>query len=281
MDTAAQLTQNLIFLIIYIFLIVFLTKDKKLNSLIKGLIIVGLSLRIITGIAGDVLSFTFRVWTYWEDELLQHLMSLGYLVSYFILLYSLSFFVGKTEVGQLPASENLNVNIKKRKIWLSLLLFFVTIGIYGPFWLYRTVKDLKSISPEISYTPGQAVGFLFIPLFNIYWVFRLIFTLPLYIAKIEKKYCLPEYRFQFHPVLISLLWILLTTYSSLATNAIEPDDFTLASYLLATLFSMFSLWIIALTIQAKINSFADVPVIESKNQINDFTENNPDGLAMQ
>jgi hypothetical protein len=281
MDTAAQLTQNLIFLLIYIFLIVFLSIDKKLNSFVKGLLIVGLSIRIIAAIAADILSFTFRVWTYWDNELAQHLVSLGYLVSYFILLYCFSFFIGKTNAEKLPANENLNVNIKKRKIWLSVLLFFVTAGIYGLFWLYRTVKDLKSISPEIPYTPGQAVGFLFIPVFNLYWIFRIIFTLPLYTARIEKKYYIPEHRFQFHPVFISLLWVLFIILSYLGVYSQESDNFSFVSYFYTPFFCMFSIWVLFLTIQAKINSFAEVSVTDSKDQIKDFTENNPGNLAME
>jgi hypothetical protein len=40
---------------------------------------------------------------------------------------------------------------------------------------------------------------------------------------------------------------------------------------------MFCIWIIVLTIQAKINSFADVPKIELRDQnVNDLLEKNPD-----
>jgi hypothetical protein len=277
MDIAANLTQDIIFLTLYISLIVFSSNDKKIHGFVRGLIIVGFSIRIILLIAGDVLSNAFKVWSYWEDELSLSLMNAGYIISYFILLYCITFFIGKTKSAQLHVNENVNVNIKKRRIWLSLLLFWITSGLYGPFWLYRTVKDLKSNFHEIPYTPGQAVGFLFIPVFNLYWMFRLIFTLPLYISRIEKKYYKPEYGFQFHPVLISILWVLLIIYSYAGPIAASTDNFSFLTSLSPILSSMFCIWIIVLTIQAKINSFADVPKIELRDQnVNDLLEKNPD-----
>ena len=259
MDIASNLTISLLFIMIYLFVIIFSAKDKKLNGFVKGMIIICFSMRILFGIAFDILSNTLRVWEYWESDVLRELINSGWYFSYFILLYCLLFLIGESRANQLQINENILVDLKRRKIWLSLLLFFVTVGLYGLFWLYRTVKDLKSNFQEIPYTPGQAVGFLFIPLFNLYWMFRIIFSLPLYVARIERKYFTPAYRFQFHPVLISLLWIIFIIYTYIIgiEASTKLGDFSFELLLAATLFPTFSIWIILLTIQAKINSFAD------------------------
>src|SRR4030067_3858919 len=151
MDIASNLTISLLFIMIYLFVIIFSAKDKKLNGFVKGMIIICFSMRILFGIAFDILSNTLRVWEYWESDVLRELINSGWYFSYFILLYCLLFLIGESRANQLQINENILVDLKRRKIWLSLLLFFVTVGLYGLFWLYRTVKDLKSNFQEIPY----------------------------------------------------------------------------------------------------------------------------------
>lgn len=52
----------------------------------------------------------------------------------------------------------------------SVMLTVVTLGIYQPFWLYRVFKELNDRGSTET-TPGKAVGFLFIPFYNLVWIF--------------------------------------------------------------------------------------------------------------
>ena len=63
-----------------------------------------------------------------------------------------------------------------RSIGISILLYFVTFGIYGFFWLYF-IHSENPRRKDIDPTPGKAVGFLFIPFFNIYWFFKVFLSL--------------------------------------------------------------------------------------------------------
>ena len=252
---AYTILQVLIFLMFYVFLLVLAINDKKLNEFVKGLIIIVCSIQILLIIGVQILGNLLRVWQPWNTDVVQLLINSLYSLTTFMLLYCLSFFIGKSRADQLQVNENMQIDIERRNVWQLLLLFFVTISIYWVFWLYHTVKDLRANFQGISYTPGQAVGYLFIPFFNIYWTFKIIFTLPLYVARIEKKYYTPEHRFQFHPVLISLLWILFLIYSYLTGYLFESNNDVLILILTAILFPVISIWIILLTIQAKINSF--------------------------
>jgi hypothetical protein len=55
--------------------------------------------------------------------------------------------------------------------WLLVVLFFLTIGIFPT--IYHGLKHSRL--PQIKaddFTAGQGIGFLFIPFFNLYWLFR-------------------------------------------------------------------------------------------------------------
>lgn len=57
-------------------------------------------------------------------------------------------------------------------VLVVMLLLLIPTTILYCMWLYQS---WKAVPPEFrSATPGQAVGFLFIPLFNLYWVFRAV-----------------------------------------------------------------------------------------------------------
>jgi hypothetical protein len=259
METAYGITRLVITLVLYICLIVFLCKDKKINSFVRILLIVTFSLNILLHIGVDFISNVLHEWFYWQDESMVALINSLYSLTYIILLLGLTFFISYNSLEKLETREPVRVEFKKRNILISLLLFFITAGLYLPFWLFKTVKDLKTINSEIPYTPGQAVGYLFIPLFNIYWFFRILFTLPLYVSRIEKKYFEQTYGFQFHPIMISLLWVLMLVLSNL--SGFVSEGYTL-KYFLGLIFPFFTLWIIYLTIQAKINSFVDMSNLE-------------------
>jgi hypothetical protein len=251
METAAILSQNILWLLLSVLIIIYASKDKRIDVFVKAIIIATFSIRILLSIGTDILTNTFKVWK-WYSSNISFLVQFLYAFSYFLMFYGLSLLIGftnkKVEVELKPYKG------KYRSIWLSFLLFVITGGIYLPFWLYRTVKDLKENYDDIiPYTAGQAVGYLFIPIFNIYWLFKIIITLPLKIKQIEDNYFGNNPKFQFHPILIILLWFSFIIISNLSQLSIEYDDFK--ELLTAILFPTFSIFIILLTMQAKINSF--------------------------
>ena len=52
----------------------------------------------------------------------------------------------------------------------AVIFTILTLGIYQIFWLYRVFKELHARGTTET-TPGKAVGFLFIPFFNLVWIF--------------------------------------------------------------------------------------------------------------
>ncbi len=63
-----------------------------------------------------------------------------------------------------------------------------TLNLYWVYWLYRTYEDVRNHAPgATTITSGKAAGFLFIPLFNIYWAFRIAFDLPRAIARMQAQ----------------------------------------------------------------------------------------------
>jgi len=67
---------------------------------------------------------------------------------------------------------------------LAMLLTLATVNIFWLFWLYRSVKLVRSIAPRATnLTPGKAVGFLLIPIFGIYWFVRVAYDLPRAISR--------------------------------------------------------------------------------------------------
>ena len=55
-------------------------------------------------------------------------------------------------------------------------LFIVTLGIYLFFWIHKVSKELMTHDPDgDNISPGRAVGFCFIPLFNFYWLGKIYY----------------------------------------------------------------------------------------------------------
>ena len=81
-------------------------------------------------------------------------------------------------------------------IFISSILIIITFVLFYII-LYRVWKFIIEKEHELGLTPsipsaGQAVGYLFIPLFNIYWLFKGIGKLPLEINIVAKKYDLQK-----------------------------------------------------------------------------------------
>jgi uncharacterized protein (DUF983 family) len=74
--------------------------------------------------------------------------------------------------------------IKRVAVWNIPFLMFFTLNLYWLFWLYRVVKELND-RRAMATTPGQAVGYMFIPFYNFYWVFAVFSRLG---AGLRKAY---------------------------------------------------------------------------------------------
>ena len=255
METAVGFFWSLVYLILYISFFYFFMESKQINTFVKGAFISACSFRIIAVIF-EILIYRFSIDSInkifgWDGNL-GFIFYFFNCTGHFLLIYGLSFFIGKEYNNVDEAkSEYPIMEGRRRSIGISLLLFVVTLGIYFPFWLYRTVKDLKiNFNVDIPYTPGKAVGFLFIPIFNIYWGFYIFFSLPLKIKQIEEKYYGDNLGFYFHPILIPILWILFSIMSNF--QFYESFDKSIIGNVLFFESAIFVFW---LTIQAKVNTF--------------------------
>jgi Domain of unknown function (DUF4234) len=99
-----------------------------------------------------------------------------------------------------PINVNVNVDSGSRRMSalalgnernpaLIVLLTVLTAGIYGFFHIYSMFEETKRFvaikNPTISVTSGgAAVGFMFIPLFNIVWNIMIMFKFPGLISKL-------------------------------------------------------------------------------------------------
>lgn len=244
------------YLILYTSIFIYFLKDRKAYSFVRGFFITACSLSIV-GQLFAILLYRLRIEAFnrlFGFEGGQRFISTYFLwTGAFLLVYGIIFLIGseysREEIKTgLPAMQG-----TRRNIGISLLLFVVTLGIYFPFWLYRTVKDLRNnFEREIPYTPGKAVGFLFIPLFGIYWMFYILFSLPSSIKRIEEKHFGRNVGFYFHPVLIPILLIVFSLLSYLQVVS-SAEEMKLGEIL----FFWSGLLVLWLTIQAKLNAFFD------------------------
>jgi hypothetical protein len=75
----------------------------------------------------------------------------------------------------------------RRTLGLMPLWFILTVNIYWLFWLHKTYKEIRAHTPGATdVTPGKAVGFMFIPFFNIYWFFRIMTDMPRAIRRMQE-----------------------------------------------------------------------------------------------
>jgi len=260
MDRFILLLASLGDLVLYISLIIYFFQDRKIYTYVKGIFLTSFFLLIIRRII-LILSYTFNIYSvqkifFWEGNFV-FIQSFLNATPYFLLVFGASLLIGKDYLVKDEKIEYPTMEGKRRNIGVSLLLFIVTLGIYFPFWLYRTVKDLKNnFEDDIRYTPGKAVGFFFIPIFNIFWAFYILFSLPFRIKQIESKYYGENIGFYFHPLLIPILLIIFIITVNLQIN-FELDKDTFKYIFGDILFFESAIIILWLTIQAKLNSFFD------------------------
>jgi len=112
----------------------------------------------------------------------------GNLTTFYSLLYSSAaiFFIGLLLVfTDSPDFGIIFILIASILILITFVLFYI---ILYRLWRFVIEKEFElSITPSIP-TAGQAVGFLFIPLFNIYWIFKALGKLPVEINLVASKY---------------------------------------------------------------------------------------------
>ncbi len=65
-------------------------------------------------------------------------------------------------------------------------LGLVTCGIYNYVWIYKTLSEMRRHTPNVEMTSGgAAVGLMFVPLFNIFWIIYLMFRVPYCLGKMQ------------------------------------------------------------------------------------------------
>ena len=64
------------------------------------------------------------------------------------------------------------IPLHKRKIALSIVLSFITLGIYHYYWRFLLVKNIRAITKETSKTcTGEMACLIFVPCYSIYWCY--------------------------------------------------------------------------------------------------------------
>jgi hypothetical protein len=58
--------------------------------------------------------------------------------------------------------------VKYRDMWVQVLIFIVTIGIYAIYWFYQTAMELKGLARDHDAEPALWTVLLFIPFAAIY-----------------------------------------------------------------------------------------------------------------
>lgn len=57
----------------------------------------------------------------------------------------------------------MNPRVKYRDMWLQVILFIITLGIYSIYWFYQTAHELADLGNDQDAEPGLWTVLLFIP----------------------------------------------------------------------------------------------------------------------
>lgn len=66
----------------------------------------------------------------------------------------------------------MNAVINKRRIASSLVLSIITGGLYGLYWLFLLVKNVRFIEKDESRCVGEWACILFVPFYGVYWWYK-------------------------------------------------------------------------------------------------------------
>jgi hypothetical protein len=112
----------------------------------------------------------------------------GNLKTFYILLYSSAavFLIALALIfSDVPGVGILFIAVASIVMIISFVLFYIFLY---RVWKFTIAKAYEAgIVPSIQ-SAGQAVGYLFIPLFGIYWIFRAIGKLPVEINRVADRY---------------------------------------------------------------------------------------------
>ncbi len=61
--------------------------------------------------------------------------------------------------------------IKRRNMWLQVLLFIVTLGLFSIYWFYVTSKEMVEYK-KLNESPALWTVLLFLPLVNLYVIYK-------------------------------------------------------------------------------------------------------------
>ena len=61
------------------------------------------------------------------------------------------------------------IKINKRNIAVSILLSIITLGIYGIYWHYLLVKNIRALKKDYRSCTGEMLCLIFVPFYNFYW----------------------------------------------------------------------------------------------------------------
>ncbi len=61
------------------------------------------------------------------------------------------------------------LDINKRSIAMAILLTVITFGIYGIYWQYLLVKNIRAIKGEYGSCLGEMLCLIFVPFYSYYW----------------------------------------------------------------------------------------------------------------
>ncbi len=106
-------------------------------------------------------------------------------------------------------------NIEPRNIGITILLCFVTCGIYGIYWMYCLVRDLKIVVGEGS--NDLVVEFLllaFIPFYNLYW----LYTRDQKLVEAGKSYGVPVTDNAILYLLLAVFGVSIVSYALLQSD---------------------------------------------------------------
>ena len=251
MDTIPTAVYDAVRLLFFVSFFVFGIRLVTLGGFIRTLLIVGGSLGAIISVISFV-TFDLRL------EAAQGLFGFeGPLffvrefssISYFlIILFTTTLLIGPKR-GE-PGADSERPRGTPKHLGLMLLYMIITFGIYNTVWIYKTVRDLRTHFGDVTkYTPGLAVGLLFVPIVNLFWGIFVAVTLPLSIKKAERMAQCEGRGPHLHPVLITLLWLMGSVLSGVAFLGDRPGGYIVAGYTVVLLSF--------LAMQAKINAFWD------------------------
>jgi Domain of unknown function (DUF4234) len=65
-----------------------------------------------------------------------------------------------------------NPLVKHRDMLMQVFLFIITCGIYSIYWFYQTTVEMKNLDSADDVSPGLWTVLLFLPIVNLYAVYR-------------------------------------------------------------------------------------------------------------